>query len=545
MSKRFISPQWLMAIFLFAVCGSVFADDAAQSVKVLDAVGNFYKPLQTAWYDVIKGYATKLFWLLVLVDVSWSGVIYALEKNDITEIVVSMTKKIFPIGFFWSLLKLSDTWIPAIINSFVQIGQQAGNASAVTPDGIIYEGASVAIGILLSLSKLGILESLAAVIPFAIIAILIFLCYCFVAVQLLVTLIESYIVFGAGVILLGFGGSRWTTDMATKYLQNAVGTGLKLMMLYLILGAGKAIFGDASSMIDTDHMLGSLFAALATAVIYGYLAFSVPAIASGMMSGSPALTAGGALGAAVTMGAAMAGAAAATAGGLGAAAGGLTGAAAGAGGLAKALGAGYNSALDGGKSGLGAVAGAVGEVAKHGLGLAAGGVGDALKGGASSFAESVSNSTGGQIANSIEASRGGSMSGAEPSSPATQGDAPATASGSSPSSSASSPVPTSGAAASGSPSASPAASAPSATTTSGAPTGGGSAPASSANTSSAGDASNASIGPGSTVSPPADGSNQGPPKAALHERIRDLQGYVPQDMAPAASMNIQSGHTAD
>lgn len=541
--NRPTSLQWLAALLLLVACGSVFAEETAEQVKILNAIGDFYKPLQTTWFHVIKGYAERLFWILVLVDVGWSGVIYALEKNDIGEIVVSLTKKIFPIGFFWSLLKFADTWIPAIINSFVQIGQQAGGTGAVTPDGIIYEGASVALGILQTIKTLGVFDSLAAVFPLVIISIIVFLCYAFVAVQLLITLIESYMMIGAGVILLGFGGSRWTTDFATKYLQSAVGTGLKLMMLYLILGAGKSIFGN--TMIDPDHLMGTAFAALGAALVYGYLAFSVPAIASGMMSGSPALTAGGALGAAVTMGAAMAGAAAATSGGVSAAAGAVGGAAAGAGGIAKALGAGYSSALDSGKSGMSALAHAGGEVAKHGLGLAAGGIGDALKGGADSFADKVANSTGGQIASSIEATRGGSMSGAAPNSPAAQGSAPATGSGSGPSSPASSPAP----AASGSSSGSPAASSPSTTTASSAPTGGGSAsvstPTGSANTAPVGDASSASIGPGSTVSPPTDAGGQGQQKAPLHERIRDLQGYVPQDMAPAASINIQAGHTAD
>ena len=546
---RLFSLQWLMALLLMVACGSVFAGETAEQVKILNAIGDFYKPLQTQWYSVIKGYAIKLFWLLVLVDVGWSGMIYILEKNDPAEIAVSMTKKIFPIGFFWSLLKLSDTWIPAIINSFVQIGQEAGGSTAVTPDGIIVEGASLAIGILKTLGTLGIWDSLGAVMPLSIIAIIIFLCYCFVAVQLLVTLIESYIVIGAGVILLGFGGSRWTTDFATKYLQNAVGTGLKLMMLYLILGAGKSIFGTA--LIDPDNLIATAFAALGAALVYAYLAFSVPAIASGMMSGSPALTAGGALGAAVTMGAAMAGAAAATSGGASAAAGAAGGVATGGTGLAKALGAGYSSALDAGKSGLGAATGAVGEVAKHSLGLAAGGIGDAVNQGMTAFAEKVDASTGGQIANSIEATRGGSMSGSAPtSSPAAQSSAPAAPSGSGPSSSVSPPAPSSASTVPGSSSTSPASSAPAAAATaSSAPTGGGSAPVStpagSANASSTGDASSASIGPGSSVPPPTDTGNQGQQKAPLHERINSLQGYVPQDMAPAASINIQAGHTAD
>lgn len=550
-------PLFLAAIVALCAIGAsapaLAADAGAGEVtfNVLNRIDAAYKPLQNTWYTAIRVYAERLFWLLVLVDMGWSGTVYALEKNDVAEIVVSLTKKIFPIGFFWALLKFSDSWIPAIINSFAKIGREAGGAgvATATPDGIASLGFELAKGCFVVIRNLSLMDSLAVVFPVTLMAIVTFLCFLWVAGQLLVTLIETYVCVGGGVILLGFGGSRWTTDFATKYLQYAVGTGLKLMILYLIVGTGQTLLGS-NLVIETEHLVESTLAAMGGALVYAYLAINVPKIASGMMSGSPALTAGDMMTSALAMGAAVAGVGAMASGGLQQTAGAAGGAAAGAGGLAKALGAGYSSALDAGKSGVGAATGAVGEVAKHSLGLAAGGIGDAIKSGADSFSDKVANSTGGQIASSIEATRGGSMSGAAPaSSTAAPSSAPATAAGSSPSASVSSPASSGVSAASGPSGTSPAASAPAAATASSAPTGSGSAPVStptgSANASTTGDASSASIGPGSSVPPPTDTGNPGQQKAPLHDRIRDLQGFVPQDMAPASSINIQAGHTVD
>lgn len=559
---------YLVMLVLFGLSFNSNAD--APSIHILDRVDATFKPLQDTWYTAIRGYAEKLFWLLVLVDFGWTAVIYALEKNDITEIVTSLVKKIFTIGFFWGLLKLSDTWIPAIINSFRQIGTTVGNVSSVTPDGIVSTGFELAQSAFAIMKDLGTIKAIAVVFPVTLVAILMFLAFLFVAAQLLVTLIESYIAVGAGVILLGFGGSRWTTDFATKYLQYAVGTGLKLMILYLIVGTGQTLFD--SLMLDPDKLFETTLAAMGSALVYAYLAIHVPQIASSMMSGSPSMTAGSLAGTAITMGAAIAGAGAATAATAATAGAGAFGAAAGATGLAKALGAGYSSALDAGKSGVGAAAGAVGEVAKHGFGLAAGGVGSAVNQGKTAFAEKVGASTGGKIASSIEATRGGSMSGAPSGDDGGTSSAPARASGEVAAGA------TNGGSAAGGASAPQTADAPSKPISSGggpssavpaatgsAPAGGGSAPPSrvgasttgsssavpppvSSGTSNLGDASSASVSGGPNTPDAGSGGSgggDGGRKDPLHERMQALQGYVPQDMAQGATIQIDLKHTAD
>lgn len=556
---------YLVMLVLFGLSFNSNAD--APSIHILDRVDATFKPLQDTWYTAIRGYAERLFWLLVLVDFGWTAVIYALEKNDITEIVTSLVKKIFTIGFFWGLLKLSDTWIPAIINSFRQIGTTVGDVSAITPDGIVSTGFELAKGAFAIMRDLGTFEAIAVVFPVTLVAIVTFLAFVFVAAQLLVTLIESYIAVGAGVILLGFGGSRWTTDFATKYLQYAVGTGLKLMILYLIVGTGQTLFD--SMMLDPDYLTETTLAALGGALVYAYLAIQIPQIASSMMSGSPSMTAGSLAGTAITMGAAIAGAGAATAATAAAAGAGGVGAAAGATGLAKALGAGYSSALDAGKSGVGAGVGAVGEVAKHGLGLAAGSVGDAVNQGKTAFAEKVDASTGGKIANNIEATRGGSMSGASSGDEGGSSSAAARASGEGVAGATTGGSDAGGTSASqimdssGKPISSGGGSSSAASAATGsAPAGGGSAPPSrvgasttgsssavpppvSSGASNLGDASSASVSGGPNIPDAGSGGGDGGRKDPLHERMQALQGYVPQDMAQGATIQIDLKHTAD
>ncbi len=52
---------------------------------------------------------------------------------------------------------------------------------------------------------------------------------------------ESFIVMGAGILLIGFSGSRWTKFFTERYLSYVASVGVKLFVLYLIMGAGVSI----------------------------------------------------------------------------------------------------------------------------------------------------------------------------------------------------------------------------------------------------------------------------------------------------------------
>jgi len=119
------------------------------------------------------------------------------------------------------------------------------------------------------------------------------LAFAIIAGQLLITLVESYIVIGAGVFMLGFTGSRWTLVFGEKYVGYAVSIGIKLFMLELIVGLG----------FDLGQQWGSLFAngiappetyieVVGAALVFGFLAWQIPSLAASLMNGAPRMTLG-------------------------------------------------------------------------------------------------------------------------------------------------------------------------------------------------------------------------------------------------------------
>lgn len=298
---------YLIFLIITTFATPSIAADAGQIVK--DAL-NAYAPLQNKWHDAILPFTYNLFWLLVLLDVTYSSMQHVIERKTLEDTVGWITRKFITVLFFFTLIKMSGEWIPQIIDSFELIGKTAANTPNLTPDGIIEKGYNLSLALFTQLGELGIEDQIIFAIPVLFTAIFLLLGFAVIAGQLLITLIESYIVIGAGIIMLGFSGSKWTSDMATSYLKYAVGTGVKLMLAFLIIGAGLSVFSKMS--IDPDQFINSVFGLILQTAIFIFLSWNIPSLASAMMSGSPSSTLGGALGVATSAAAAVAGTAAMT-----------------------------------------------------------------------------------------------------------------------------------------------------------------------------------------------------------------------------------------
>lgn len=340
-----------LLVFLLISAISTTAN-AFEAGQVLQKVITAYQPLQGQWHDAILPFTYRLFWFLVLLDVTYSTMQNVIERKTFEDSFAWLTRKAITIVFFFTLIKSSGEWIPQIIDSFSLIGKTAGKVANLTPDGIISYGYNLALALFYQLGELGTGDQIIFAIPVLFTAIFILLGFAVVAGQLIIALIESYIVIGGGIIMLGFSGSKWTVDMATSYLKYAVGTGVKLMVAYLIIGAGLVVFKDLS--VDPDQFINSVFALIVQVAVFVYLAWSIPSIASAIVSGAPSSTLGGLIGTAATAAAAVTGTASTIAGASKATVGGAFGMGSKAADLGKNIGGGRSNSIEstGGKSNM-------------------------------------------------------------------------------------------------------------------------------------------------------------------------------------------------
>ena len=202
---------------------------------------------------------------------------------------------------------------------------------------------------------------------------LVLLAFFILAVQLFVTLIEFKLTTLAGFVLIPFGLFGKTAFMAERVLGNVVSSGIKVLVLAVIIGIGSTLFSQFTAGFGgvTPTIDDAMAIVLAALSLLGLGIFG-PGIASGLVSGGPQLGAGAAVGTGLAAGGMMLaggaaagmaakGGAAALSGGAAAVRGGA--AAAGAASAAYSVGSLGQSGAAGVASGLGGVARAAGSAA--------------------------------------------------------------------------------------------------------------------------------------------------------------------------------------
>jgi hypothetical protein len=127
---------------------TVFGQNGFQTTVPTDILTQFrYQCL--LWTTNVWIYANRLFGLLALIEFTWSAVTMVLDKTDLQSWTSALTRKIMRIGAFYALLINGRFWIPAIIDSFEQIGSGAAGMSApLSPSDVMSQGIQIA-GVLL------------------------------------------------------------------------------------------------------------------------------------------------------------------------------------------------------------------------------------------------------------------------------------------------------------------------------------------------------------------------------------------------------------
>lgn len=132
---------------------------------------------------------------------------------------------------------------------------------------------------------------------------IILIAFFILAVQLFVTLIEFKLTTLAGFVLIPFALFNKTAFLAEKVLGNVVASGVKILVLAVIVGIGSGLFGEFTAGFGADQptIEETLSIVLAALALFGLGIFG-PGIATGLVSGAPQLGAGAAVGTSLAIG---------------------------------------------------------------------------------------------------------------------------------------------------------------------------------------------------------------------------------------------------
>src|ERR1700735_2539817 len=286
-------------------------------------------------FGLLGGEVGYLATVLAAIDITLAGLFWSWGASE--DILGRLVKKTLFVGVFAFLIGNWNNLARIVFESFAGLGLKASGtgmstADFLSPGRVAQVGIDAGRPILDSISGLmgdiSFFENFVQITALLFAWIVVLLAFFILAIQLFVTLIEFKLTTLAGFVLMPFGLFGKTAFAAERVLGNVISSGVKVLVLAVIVGIGSSLFsqftagfgGNQPTIEDAMSMvLGAL--SLLGLGIFG------PGIANGIVSGRPQLGAGAAVGTGLAAGGVIAAGVAGASLAAGAAGGMLAGAA--------------------------------------------------------------------------------------------------------------------------------------------------------------------------------------------------------------------------
>ncbi|KJC56341.1 conjugal transfer protein TrbL [Bradyrhizobium sp. LTSPM299] len=302
-------------------------------------------------FGLLGGEVGFLATTLVVIDITLAALFWSWRPDE--DIIARLVKKTLFVGVFAYLIGNWNNLARIVFESFSGLGLRASGTSLsvadfLRPGRIAQVGLDAGRPILESISNLmgyiSFFENFVQIILLMFTWMIVLLAFFILAIQLFVTLVEFKLTTLAGFVLIPFGLFGKTAFAAERVLGNVVASGIKVLVLAIIVGIGSTLFaqftagfGGRPPTIDDAMAL-----ALAALSLLGLGIFG-PGIANGLVSGGPQLGAGAAVGTGLAAGGIVAAGVGLAAGGVGFAGGAVAGGARGGSALISGASAAYRS----------------------------------------------------------------------------------------------------------------------------------------------------------------------------------------------------------
>lgn len=251
-------------------------------------------------FGLLGGDVGFLTGILIGIDITLAGLFWALGGED--DVIAKFLKKILYVGVFALIINSFQTLSEIIFNSFAGLGLVAGGGAIsaqdlLMPGRLAGTGFEAAAPLLDQASELvGPIDFFDNFVQIAVLMIawvIVIVAFFILAIQLFITILEFKLTSLAGFVLVPFALWNRTSFLAERVLGHVVSSGIKVMVLAVIVGIGSNYFADFTNAITGDDVSieQAVSLMLASLAIFGLSIFG-PGIASGLVAGAPQLGAG-------------------------------------------------------------------------------------------------------------------------------------------------------------------------------------------------------------------------------------------------------------
>ncbi len=279
-------------------------------MEEMDVIDRFLETFITyidSGFGLLAGDVAYLTTTLIAIDITLAGLFWALSENS--DVIAGLIRKVLYVGFFAYLIGNFQLLSAILFESFAALGIKAGSGT-LTAEDLMRPGYIAGVGFEAALPLLDEAGSLLGPIAFfhnfVLISVLliawaiIIAAFFILAVQLFIAVLEFKLTTLAGFILVPFALWNRTAFLAERVLGNVITSGMKLMVLAIIIGIGSTLFTAVTDAFTggEDLTLADVMGTVLAATVFLWMGIFGPGIASGLVSGAPQLGAGSAAGAA-------------------------------------------------------------------------------------------------------------------------------------------------------------------------------------------------------------------------------------------------------
>ncbi|MFT4077458.1 MAG: P-type conjugative transfer protein TrbL [Asticcacaulis sp.] len=287
------------------------------NMNVADAFLEVFEKYLDSGFGLLKGDVGHVATILIAIDVTLAALFWLLDEE--AHVLARLIKKVLFVGAFAYIISNFKHLADLIFTSFSTLGLDA-SANTLSAAELLKPGRLAGIGfdaakpLMDQLADLMGLDTFftnfLVIVVLLIVWLLVILSFFILAIQLFITILEFKLTTLAGFTLVPFALWNKTAFLAERVLGNVVTSGIKVMVLAVIVGIGATFFSQYVTGLngDTPDLVQALTLALASLTLLGLGIFG-PTIATGLVSGAPQLGAGAAVGtAAAAVGAGLLGA---------------------------------------------------------------------------------------------------------------------------------------------------------------------------------------------------------------------------------------------
>lgn len=260
----------LFAAVVAILC--VIPEARAQNPDVGSQITNQFSSAITGFGTQIEQYAERLFWSLAACSLVWTGVTLALKKADLMDFMAELVRFTITTGFFYWLLQNGTDIAVSIVTSLQQAGSTVGGGDGTSRGNTVLQLAlnfanAAANNVSVWDPKMAVMWTLIALVALLI--------GCYMIVSLIIAICSALMLIYAGVFVLGFGGARWTSEIAISYYKAVIAAGLRLFTLNLLMNTAISLVSQYTQGNMTE--LSPALTCLAALVIVALLVDKVPA----------------------------------------------------------------------------------------------------------------------------------------------------------------------------------------------------------------------------------------------------------------------------